>query len=80
MSNEPKKTRAPRALRLTVPESLAREIRRLAEVSRRPVQEVATAVLGAEVFGGITAERVRELWLKHLQAEVAGPSGGTTTQ
>jgi hypothetical protein len=80
----PKSEPKSRALKLTVPEPLAQEIRRLADLSRRSAQEVADTVFG-EVFSGYTPATVGTAWMEQLQAEIllpppSGPARGASSE
>ena len=68
----------PRDLKLAIPAHLAREIRHLAEVSRRSAPEVA-AVVFAEFFAGHTCASIRDAWMAHMAKEFGvkeQPKGG----
>jgi hypothetical protein len=61
--------RMSKPLKLDVPESLAREVRRIADVSRRPIRDVNEVVLG-RLFAGVKAEDLRHRWMEYLAGEL----------
>lgn len=59
----------PRGIRVPVPEDLAKEIRRIARVSRRSIQAVANVALG-DVFETLEPKDIRSRWLDYVSREL----------